>query len=245
MMQAFAALLAFPVVVWTVMLGVLLVYWLFVMTGLVHLGEGADGAVDGVLDGTMEGAGHVDAVHQGADVGGDADIDLDVDADGSHGIAAFLSALRLRSVPLTVSVSLIVFYAWALSLLGVVLPHAAGLALPAWVAYVVAFFVAPLLALPLTSMTVRPLAPLFTPRRAKTNKDMIGRSCVVRTGSVTATFGEAIVKDTGSDLILRVRVDGTELKRGEEALIVGFDEEREEYIVESMDPALMEKKLPR
>ena len=41
-----------------------------------------------------------------------------------------------------------------------------------------------------------------------------------------------------------MRVDGTELKRGEEALIVGFDEEREEYIVESMDPALMEKKPP-
>jgi hypothetical protein len=185
---------------------------------------------------------HADAVHHGADAGGDADLDVDVDVDGTHGIAAFLSALRLRSVPLTVSVSLIVFYAWALSLLGVVLPHAAGLGLPGWVRYLVAFAVAPLLSLPLTGLTVRPLAPLFTPRRAKNNKDMIGRSCVVRTGQVTATFGEAIVKDTGSDLILRVRVDGSELKRGDEALIVGWDEEREEYIVESMDPALMEKK---
>ncbi len=96
----------------------------------------------------------------------------------------------------------------------------------------VAFVVAPLLAFPLTKLATRPLAPLLTPRRAKSSRDLIGQSCVIRTGSADERFGEAVVKDTGPDLVLRVRVEGTAMKRGEEGVIVGFDEEREEYIVE-------------
>ena len=69
--------LSFPGVVYTVLLGVVLVYWLFVVLGAIHLG---DGSADGHFDGIGE---------HGADVGdvghGGADGDVDVDVDGSEG----------------------------------------------------------------------------------------------------------------------------------------------------------------
>ena len=44
-----AVALSFPCVVYTVLLGIALVYWVFVMVGAIHL-DGADGAADGALD---------------------------------------------------------------------------------------------------------------------------------------------------------------------------------------------------
>ena len=39
-MNALAPLIHFPTAVWTVLVAISVVYWLFVMSGLVHLGEG-------------------------------------------------------------------------------------------------------------------------------------------------------------------------------------------------------------
>lgn len=243
-------LVSLPVAIWTVALGVSLIYWLFVMIGLVHLGEGGDGAADALGHGidTADGAGldHAGAHHAGADLdGGEA-----VDADGSGGdathhptgLAALLGALNLRKVPMTLSLSLLVFFSWTASLL----LHLAGSSvlhgeMPAWMQWVSTLVAAPLVALPLTSIVVRPLAPLFVHKKAKSAKDLVGKVCVVRTGEVTETFGEAVVKDTGADLVLRVRVDGKKLNRGDEGLIVGWDAEREEYLVEPLDIDLRSK----
>lgn len=48
MTEVFTLALSFPSVVFTVLLGVVLVYWLFVMAGALHIGEGSDGALDGI-----------------------------------------------------------------------------------------------------------------------------------------------------------------------------------------------------
>ena len=121
--------LSFPSVVYTVLLGVVLIYWAFVMVGVIHIGEGSEGALDGHVDGAakglMEGAtkglmeGAVDQLHAGhvdvGDIGGDGDIgDVDVDESGSA-LAAIMSALHLRSVPATVILSLIITFAWLCS----------------------------------------------------------------------------------------------------------------------------------
>lgn len=241
-MSALAPLLAFPTVVWTVLLAIALVYWLFVMSGLVHLGEGADGAADGVADGAssavkgaLEGAAHADGP-DGPDLDGDADLDLDGDAHGPlHGILAFF---RMRDVPVTVSFSLVVFFAWALCLSAQTIVAKVGLD-PHWaVRALVGLLGAPLVALPLAKLATLPIAPLLTVKKAKSSKDLIGKTCTIRTGTADASFGEAVVKDTGVDLVLRVRVDGGSLSRGQEGLIVGFDEEREEYLVASMEEAM-------
>jgi hypothetical protein len=109
---------------------------------------------------------------------------------------------------------------------------------PALVSYwssALTLIAAPVLALPLTSVAVRPLASVFAPRRAPGKADLIGKTCVVRTGSVTEKFGEATLEDGGAGLVIRVRVDGgRQLARGEHALIVDFDKEQETFLVEPM-----------
>src|SRR6478752_4101843 len=110
MAEVFVLALSFPSVVFTVLLGVVLIYWTFVMVGVIHIGEGSEGALDGHIDGATKGMleGAVDHVGGGhADVGdlggghGDGDFDLGDadDADASSGaLAAIMSALHLRSV---------------------------------------------------------------------------------------------------------------------------------------------------
>ena len=49
--------------------------------------------------------------------------------------------------------------------------------------------------------------------------------------------------DGGAGLVLRVRVDGgKQLSRGEQALIVDYDADRETYLVEPMRDVLVERK---
>jgi hypothetical protein len=256
MAEVFVLALSFPSVVFTVLLGVVLVYWAFVMVGVLHIGEGSEGALEGHIDGATKGLleGAVDHLGGGghADVGdfggghGDADIDLGDadDGDGGSGtLAAIMSALHLRSVPATVVISLIVTFAWLVSVVSMqvitrALPTFSGV-LVSSVVLLVSFLVA----LPLTSVAARPLAKVFAPKHAPLKSDFIGRTCVIRTGSVTDKLGEATLHDGGAGLVLRVRVDGgKKLGRGEQALIVDYDPDRETYLVEPMRDLLLERK---
>ena len=242
MSEVLVLALSFPSVVFTVLLGVMLVYWAFVMVGVIHIGEGSEGALDGHLDGATKG------VLEGAvdHVGGHADgheLDLAGDDSSHHNaLAALVSALHLRAVPATVVLSLIVTFAWLVSVttMQLITRNAAGLlGLPLTLGVLV---VSLLLALPMTSLAARPLASVFTPKRAPMKSDFIGQTCVVRTGSVTPKFGEATLHDGGAGLVLSVRVSGDQqLSRGEKALIIDYDPEREIYLVEPMRDLLAER----
>ena len=252
MAEVFVLALTFPSVVFTVLLGVVLIYWAFVMVGVIHIGEGSEGALDGHIDGASKGLleGAVDHVGGGGhadvgDFGGDGDIDLPDgdDTPDAHGaLAALMSALHLRSVPATIVFSLIITFAWLVSVVtmqSVTRLAPALLGAPLSLGVLLASFI---LSLPLTSIAARPLAKVFAPKHAPVKLDFIGRTCVVRTGSVTAKFGEATLHDGGAGLVLRVRVDGAQqLGRGEQALIVDYDAEHETYLVEPMRDVMAEK----
>jgi Protein of unknown function (DUF1449) len=268
MAEVLVLALSFPSVVFTVLLGVVLIYWSFVMVGVIHIGEGSEGALDGHLGDI--GGGHADVGDFGgghADVGdigggGDGHADFgdgggdghggdggdgaegDEGGSGSHSaLAVVMSALHLRSVPATVVFSLIITFSWLVSVvtMQVVTRSAPGLRGPiVSLGVLLASFV---LALPLTSIAARPLAKVFAPKHAPVKSDFIGRTCVVRTGSVTDKFGEATLHDGGAGLVLRVRIeDGKQLGRGEQALIVDYDAERETYLVEPMRDVMNERK---
>jgi len=219
--------LSFPGVIYTVLLGVVLVYWLFVVLGAIHLG---DGSADGHFDGFG---------HDGADVG-DAGHLLDGGDGGdgaeASGMAALIHALHLRSVPVTVILSLIITFSWLICTIAMQL---VSRALPAGSQSLLSWLVlagSAIAALPLTSWSARPLAKVFSHRRATSHTDLIGKTCVVRTGTVTTTFGEASLEDGGAGLVLRVRVDRElPVKRGDQMLIVEWDRERESFLVEPLD----------
>ena len=74
---------------------------------------------------------------------------------------------------------------------------------------------------------------------AAKHESLVGKVCTVRTGTVTDRFGEALLEDGGAGLVVRVRVEtGETLKRGDQVVIVGYDDERQEFTVAPMDNLL-------
>lgn len=258
-MDSFLALaLSFPAVVYTVLLGVALVYWLFVMVGAAHvnlLGEGAaDAAADAALDGVAKGA--LEGVAKGALEGaakgvleGAADYvdgaDFGEAASGAN--TGIIASLKLRSAPATVVLSGLLLFSWIFTMLGM---KAAQALLPAeglllGLAKVGVLVVVPVLALVPTSIVVRPLARVFTPMKATTHGALVGKLCTIRTGTVTDRFGEATLEDGGAGVVVRVRVEaGEKLARGDQAVIVGYDAKRQEFSVAPLED-LLDEEEPR
>ena len=246
-----AVALSFPCVVYTVLLGISILYWGFVMVGAVHL-DGGDGALDGAADGAadgLDGGGHADAGGHadggdGGD-GGDADGgDADGGAAGGHhgALAAAMASLKLRSAPATLVLSIIVLFSWLFSVFGM---QASAAWIPEGMMGLARFavlFVAPIVALPFTSFAIRPLAKVFVTTNAAKNESLVGKVCTVRTGTVTDRFGEALLEDGGAGLVVRVRVEtGETLKRGDQVVIVAYDGDRQEFTVAPMENLLDER----
>lgn len=218
---------ALPTVIFTVLLIVSLVYWLFVLVGAVDL-DGSDGAAEG-LAGASKGAaeglagaskGALEAKAGALDGGYDG---LDVDVPDAGVLATLVSALGLRSAPVTVVFSLFALFGWLASALAMT-SFGNDLPFPTWLTGIPVFVAAAILSLLLTSVAIRPLAPVFATRHAKTHSDMIGRVVVVSTGDVSEKFGQATLEDGGAGLILQVRADPKlELRRGDRCLVVDVD----------------------
>jgi len=240
-----AVALSFPSVVYTVLLGVALVYWVFVMIGAANLDLLGDGVADGAGDGALDGidGGHADIGDAGghADAGHGGDGAEGGDADGHHGgaMSGILASLKLRSAPATVVLSVLILFSWLFSVL---MMQRAAVWLPAdsmSLARFGVFLLAPLLALPFTSVAVRPLARIFVPPVTAASQDLIGKVCTVRTGTVTDRFGEALLEDGGAGVVVRVRVDtGDTLKRGDQVVITGYDADKHEFQVAPMENLL-------
>lgn len=225
--------LSFPTVVYTVLLGVSLVYWILVLVGAAKVELAGDGALDGAADldfGGHHEIGDVGGAHDGVghhDLGDAGGGDTDLDVGESH--AGMLAALKLRSAPLTVVFGCVVLFAWIESMI----------AMQIWdntIAKVATLVLAPLVALFPTSIAIRPLARVFVPHEVTRHHQLVGKVCRIRTGHVDAGFGEATLEDGGAGLVVRVRIDtGEQLKRGDEALIVDYDEEKQQFTVAPMD----------
>jgi hypothetical protein len=221
---------SFPTVVWTVILGVALIYWVFVILGALDIDLFGDADIDGVSEGGADG------VAGGAGEGADA---ADAADTGTGGGAGILAALGLRRVPLTVSVSFVVLFSWITCLL--VLFYAGDWlgALPRWLAGTLLLVASFLLAVPLASLASRPLAPLFQVHGAKRAADYIGSMCTVTTGRVDAKFGQALIEDGGDLLRISVCCDHeNNLARHDKALIIDYDKERAAYLIEPMEAVM-------
>jgi hypothetical protein len=229
MNELFEASLRFPVVVFTIGLGIVLIYWLFVLLGALDIDLLGGGDHD--IGDALGGHGHDIGGHDvgGHDVGHDAD--GDVDADG------VFAKLGLGVVPITITVSFIMLVGWTGSLL--VMHHFGHIAWLKW-ALLPGMLIGSML---VTSVLVRPLAPVFRIREGKSNREYVGHTCTITTATVDDTFGHASVEDGGTSLDIPVRCDRTgNLVRGDKALIIEFDEERQAYLVEPVSSILPTEK---
>ena len=221
------AALAFPTVIYTIMLCLVVMYWLFVIIGffdidMLDFGGDADGLLDGTADGIADG------VADGA-----ADGVADAAEGAIRGGAGLLEALDLRSVPITVSFSIIVLVAWVLSILGM---NLLGGLLDSSLLAVVVGIAAFVVALPVTSVLVRPLSPAFKMDVGRNNASLVGHTCTIATGRVSETFGQADCQVGRDHLLIQVRCrSGNTLKKGSEALIIEYNRTDEAFLVEALE----------
>ncbi|RMX01477.1 ubiquinone biosynthesis protein UbiH [Allofranklinella schreckenbergeri] len=184
---------SFPTVVFSILLAVVVLYWLVVALGLLETE---------VLDSLFFDADGLD----GADAGA---------------LAGLLSRLGLGGVPLTVILSLIVLFGWLASYFAVLialplLGHpAVHFALGAAV-----FAAASLAAIALTSLALKPVRALLRKIPQEEPKTLLGRVGVVRSASVNAQSGYAAVDDGGAGLVLQIRTHGDELPRGSRVVLI-------------------------
>jgi hypothetical protein len=216
MSELIRAATGFPTAVYTVLLGLAVVYWLFVILGALDLDLGE-------FD--------VDAAEPG-------------DADAGKGMLGVLSAFGLGRVPFTVAATAVLLVAWTTCLLtmhyaGQVIT---GAALTWGIGPAVALL-ALLVALVIAGFLVRPLIPLFHTHTARSRVDYIGSVCDVSTGRVDHEFGQATIEDGGTVLVIPVRCDhhSEHLTRGSRALIIDYDNAREAYVVEPYEPIVADK----
>lgn len=251
------SILAFPTVFFTILLGVTLTYWLFVILGAVGIDvldgdvdltagakaasgvlEGGAKAAGGLLEGGAKAAGGALDGHGHAHGHGHGD-GHDADGDGS----GLFSALGFAGIPVTISGSFVIFSSWTLSFLSRdAVFNLLGSMLPSLVLSSGLFLLSLVVGTLLSSVALRPLRPVFIAKKAPGRQDLMGRVCTINSGTVTDTFGHATFEDGGAGLILNVFCSkANQFKRGDQALILGYDPAREVYEVEPVDWLLPEE----
>lgn len=169
------------------------------------------------------------------------DTDLDTEAFGVGG------------VPVSVSASLFVVVSWFTCLTGsvVVLRSGATGTLRALL-HVAVLAGALLIARGVVRMLVRRFRRYFAAEPPPSRQDFVGQVCTVRTGSVSADFGQAeVAAADGSTAIVQVRqpagqsAPGDALTSGGTGLLYAYDADGEFFWISPYDAALAPRPLPR
>jgi hypothetical protein len=200
----------------SILLLVMIFYWLVaILVGLdIDLGLDVDLDVD-------------------ADV--DADVDVDTDVGSSVGIGfVVLRFFNIGRVPIMVWLGVFGLSYWLVSLLFDRLldnPEYREQLFYAVQYGVRNFFVGAIA----TKFFTHPLRDKFEPKEPNRAEKLIGRECKITTSEVTESFGQAEVAAEAAPLRLNVRSQETPLVKGDRAVIVGFDTEKNVYFVRKAD----------
>lgn len=215
MMALLNTIVAWPVVVPTILMGVVLVFWILALVGLVDF----------------------ESVFPSFDI--DHDLDLDGHVEGLTGIASYVVAFGLNGVPFSIVISLLVVITWflitafALYLLPWVptapLRFAVGTG---------ALAAAAAASIPLTAMLVRPMRRMFVTHTARSSASLVGHTCRIVTLTVDEQFGRAEIPDRGAGYNVKVWAESpNSLTKGSIARIVEFDPAGTRYRVVADEPA--------
>lgn len=225
MSEFFASAFTFPTAIFSALLIPVLLYWISVILGAADL-DLVDGMFEG-LDGGVEG---LDGLGSG-----DVDADLDGHGDG------VLAALGLAGVPLTVSLSLLVFFGWFLTFSAMELfGHLELGILGGTLLAVVILALSTLLSFVLTAAVATRLRPAFVVRGAIGRSELVDKICLVTTQRVDENFGQAeVLDDDGASLLIQVRsTPDNAIARGQRALIYKYQRDDEVFWISPLDKAL-------
>ncbi len=217
MMDLIHLISTFPGIIPSVLIGVLMVFWLLTIVGLLDLES------------------------FGPDWLGEAGTDAD-----DTGMPEVLMALGFHRLPFSVVMSAIGLVWWCLCLLGTryVL---SWLPLPMWLSGLIWLVVSLLISAVLAAFLVKPLKPLFRVHAGAKAHDLIGLPCKILTLNVDHQFGQAEVSpDQGAPLNIKVFCpEANSLKKGDWVTILGFDADRSRYRVaaESTDATVAKEAI--
>ncbi|HXV65508.1 MAG TPA: hypothetical protein VEK15_32730 [Vicinamibacteria bacterium] len=250
MLAFLTTVLSFPTVVFTVLLGLTLLYWLVVIAGAVDLDfldgvvglDGAEAALDGALE-HVDGA--LDSLDRAADVAAEPletasgtvdEVDVDGDGGSTRTMGWLMNAMGVRGVPVTIVASFVIFWAWILS-------YAATRALgPLGASIVVGLFVGAAAlgaSFVLAAFTSRPFKKLFVTHLGARRASLVGKMCTVTSTKVDEQFGRAEIDDGGSGFVAEVRCSSQhDLRRGSRALVFRYEPVEGVFFIGPIDEVL-------
>lgn len=199
--------LSFPVVLFSFLLCLAIVYWLSVAMGVLE--------VD-LLDIDMNSA-------------------FEAEVGPPEGLAGLFNKWGLNGIPLTLILTLLFFFAWLVSYYAeLVLLSALPLGLLRYPVGLLVASASVLISVPVIALLIRTLRPLFRKVGPTTHRSLLGQCVKVRTAKVTAAFGEATLEDGGAGLILHIRADeALGFKRGDLLVLIEYMENQNAYRVVS------------
>lgn len=158
---------------------------------------------------------------------------------GGSVLAAMMFKLGLYGVPMTLILTFVILFGWLTAYYGFHLVLG-RLFDPGPVRYGLGaglFLGALSVGIIMTTTIIRPLRRVFKKQVQVTSDSLRGRVVVVRSTTVTATYGEAIYEDGGAGMLLDVRParEGAVFKRGERAVVLDYDAAKRLYTIISED----------
>jgi hypothetical protein len=148
-------------------------------------------------------------------------------------------AMRADALPLSLSLTIVSFGAWAVCLLGSLGLDAADLAGVANVAAGAGVLVlGTFVGLGLLTAAGTPLEKVLVTKTAPTRAQAVGSTCRVRTVRDRRGDAKVLTGPTAGAIIPIDLAPGVQLSPGDEALVVAYDETDERFIVAELDDVL-------
>ena len=201
MTELFQAALSAENIIYTLLLVLVLIYWLSVIAG------GLD----------------MNAFDVDLEMDADLDVEVDADVDGAEGTTGWLAGalhfFNFGKMPTMIILSFVILFAW---MINVLLNHYYG---GGSLVFALVFLLPNLfISLFLTKIITTPLIPIFqqlnTPEE---DIDFVGMLCKLTVTANQSKKGQAEVIHKNSSILIYVKVDKddvNEIKKGEEALIL-------------------------
>lgn len=200
----------------TVLLGMVLLYWITVIVGLADMDAGLDHDID----------------H-------DADADHDGHAGGGF-LGPVLEFFYIGEVPVLIVLSVFSLAMWAFAVLANYYFNPSHSLLLALGLFILNLIVSGLV----TRVVGAPLRQAFgyLNKDYDEHRAIVGRACVVTTSELTNSFGQAtITEGAGAPIIVNARTLHDEvLRRGDSAIIFEEDKEKGLYFIKKLEPAPLE-----
>ncbi|MBE0359833.1 OB-fold-containig protein [Pseudoalteromonas aliena] len=194
--------LTFPTIIFTALLLVVILFWIITLLGF------AD----------------IDMF--------ESDLDIEADSSNTSGTHSFLN-LGFGGIPITVSITLVIMLSWLISIYAhKFFAYLLGDGILFYLLGLVMLVISVVIALPVAVIISKPLQRFFSSVETSRSSDLLGLECVVVTGKVTPTFGQARINFQGTEQLIEIRAHDNQLfSSGDTVVLLEHLKDQHCYII--------------